>query len=555
MYGCKEDRMKKRLRRLQTAVAVLALHVATVAAADVGDTAPAQYTGSMGSVTVAGEQWYRLAFRPDIPVGNWGFAFDVELFINSEGDFSDRGWEFGNSTQTMDTFLRKLYHVRYGKPEHNTFVRIGALDNVSLGYGLIMNNYRNTLEYPGVKKTGLQFHLRDLGSMNLGIEGVVNNFQDFQEEGGLVGVRVSTKAVGKLEFGATYVVDLNQYSGLLDRDDDGRPDVVDAFPDDGSLWLDNDGDGVADNVDFDDDNDGGFDIDDPGSGVSAAARAALEDLSTDSRGFALDDDVTRREPFNSRQADSDRFAIVGLDAAYPLIDEGPLTARLYGQFAMLLDDDDRLSPAQAKAQGVAEGNGKAEGMGVVLPGLALGMGPLDGQIELRHFRDDFDSNYFDNLYELDRARLDEEFGRVRSKDAVLARGESQSGVFGRVGTDLQQLLYASADYQYLTGGNDPKQQVHASAQLSKRLLGMVPRLNGARAYYQKNNIGAGLNEDNTGKDGFFESTEDTFYGYVIDMEVSGGVSIQWDTRFLFTRGADARLERERITTIETVMSF
>ena len=555
MYGCKEDRMKKRLRRLQTAVAVLALHVATVAAADVGDTAPAQYTGSMGSVTVAGEQWYRLAFRPDIPVGNWGFAFDVELFINSEGDFSDRGWEFGNSTQTMDTFLRKLYYVRYGKPEHNTFVRIGALDNVSLGYGLIMNNYRNTLEYPGVKKTGLQFHLRDLGSMNLGIEGVVNNFQDFQEEGGLVGVRVSTKAVGKLEFGATYVVDLNQYSGLLDRDDDGRPDVVDAFPDDGSLWLDNDGDGVADNVDFDDDNDGGFDIDDPGSGVSAAARAALEDLSTDSRGFALDDDVTRREPFNSRQADSDRFAIVGLDAAYPLIDEGPLTARLYGQFAMLLDDDDRLSPAQAKAQGVAEGNGKAEGMGVVLPGLALGMGPLDGQIELRHFRDDFDSNYFDNLYELDRARLDEEFGRVRSKDAVLARGESQSGVFGRVGTDLQQLLYASADYQYLTGGNDPKQQVHASAQLSKRLLGMVPRLNGARAYYQKNNIGAGLNEDNTGKDGFFESTEDTFYGYVIDMEVSGGVSIQWDTRFLFTRGADARLERERITTIETVMSF
>ena len=236
-------------------------------------------------------------------------------------------------------------------------------------------------------------------------------------------------------------------------------------------------------------------------------------------------------------------------------DEGPLTARLYGQFAMLLDDDDRLSPAQAKAQGVAEGNGKAEGMGVVLPGLALGMGPLDGQIELRHFRDDFDSNYFDNLYELDRARLDEEFGRVRSKDAVLARGESQSGVFGRVGTDLQQLLYASADYQYLTGGNDPKQQVHASAQLSKRLLAMVPRLNGARAYYQKNNIGAGSNEDGTGDDGFFESTEDTFYGYIVDMEVSGGVSLQWDTRYVFSRGADARLQRDRITTIETVMSF
>ena len=54
------------------------------------------------------------------------------LFINSQGDFSDRGWEFGNSTQTLDTVLRKLYYVRYGKPDDDTFVKIGALDNVSL---------------------------------------------------------------------------------------------------------------------------------------------------------------------------------------------------------------------------------------------------------------------------------------------------------------------------------------------------------------------------------------------------------------------------------------
>ena len=39
------------------------------------------------------------------------------------------------------------------------------------------------------------------------------------------------------------------------------------------------------------------------------------------------------------------------------------------------------------------------------------------------------------------------------------------------------------------------------------------------------------------------------------MEVSSGVSIQWDTRFLFVRGADGHLDRDRITTIETVMSF
>ncbi len=426
-------------RLLSLAAAVFSLPLTGVVTASAQDTPSAAYTGSMGSVTVADQQWYRLAFRPDIPVGNWGFALDVELFINSEGDFSDRGWEFGNSTQTLDTTLRKLYYVRYGRPDHDTFVKVGALDNVTLGYGLIMNNYRNTLEYPGVKKTGLQFHLRDIGSMSLGIEGIVNNFQDFQEEGGLVGVRVSTKAAGKLEFGATYVVDLNQYSGLLDRDDDGYPDVVDAFPDNENLWLDNDRDGVADGVDFDDDNDGLFDID-PGSGLSDTT--GIRSVSEKNSGFAVDDDVTRRDPFSNRQADGDRFAILGLDAAYPIVDEELLSLKLYGQFAMLLDDDDELTAAQAEAQGVEEGNRKAEGIGIVLPGLALGMGPLDGQLELRHFRDDFDSGYFDNLYELDRARLDEESGRARSKDAGLARDESQSGIFGRVGTDRSKLFYA-----------------------------------------------------------------------------------------------------------------
>jgi hypothetical protein len=77
----------------------------------------------------------------------------------------------------------------------------------------------------------------------------------------------------------------------------------------------------------------------------------------------------------------------------------------------------------------------------------------------------------------------------------------------------------------------------------------------ARAYYQKNNIGARLNEDGTGKDGFFQSTVDTFYGYELGLEMSGGVSLLWDTRFLFDRGADLELQRRKIMSIETVFTF
>ena len=130
-----------------------------------------------------------------------------------------------------------------------------------------------------------------------------------------------------------------------------------------------------------------------------------------------------------------------------------------------------------------------------------------------------------------------------------------SGVFGRLGADLGQLVYASAAYQYLTGADDPQQQLTASASLSQNLLQRVPRLSRGRAYYQKNNIGVGRNKKGDDKDDFFESTEDTFYGYELGLEMASGVSIVWDTRFVFERGADRQLDRQKIMSIETVFSF
>ena len=91
--------------------------------------------------------------------------------------------------------------------------------------------------------------------------------------------------------------------------------------------------------------------------------------------------------------------------------------------------------------------------------------------------------------------------------------------------------------------------------LSPNLLQSIPRLTQARAYYQKNNIGSGMDAKGTGEDGFLDSTEDTFYGYEVAMEMTGGVSLLWDARFLFERNADGTLNRKKITTIETVFNF
>ncbi len=512
-------------------------------------------SGSMGSITVGQEQFYRLSMRPDIPLGKWGIALDIELFLAADGNISARGWEFGTSTEALDSFLRKIYYVRYGRPNDSVYFKVGALDRVTLGYGLIMSDYRNTLQYPGIKKTGVQFHLKNVGGSPLNLEGMINNVQDFQEGGALLGLRAFGRAAGKLEVGLTYVVDLDQYSGLRDTDGDGFPDEVDAFPSNKELALDNDGDGVPDYLDSDDDNDGAIDID-PESGYANDIAATLRQLNADyGDGFVVDTEVNRKKPFNKNQVGRDRFAMLGLDIAYPLSEKEQLQIKLYGQVAMLLDDNDDLSAFEANAQGLFPGDRQAKGWGIAAPGLWLNAGPLDGQIEFRHFRDDFDARYFDELYELDRARIDVASGRARSKDALLSRTDPLSGVFGRLGTDLGNLFYASASYQYLNGGGDPKQQLIVSAKLAPALLSSIPRMTRARAYYYKNNIGARLDKNGVDKDGFFESTEDTFYGYEVGLEMAGGVSLLWDTRFIFSRGADLQLERRKIINIETVFTF
>ncbi len=533
---------------------VLLLALYPVASAAQPSVAMFGYSLSMGSVTVDQEQLYRLSLRPDFPMGRLGLGLDLELFVERNGDLGARGWQAGSSTQTFDSILRKIYYVRYGRPNDAVYVKIGALNDVTLGYGLIIDNYRNTLHYPGLKKTGLQFRIANLAGTNIGLEGAINNLQDFQEGGALVGLRAFGRAAG-IELGVTLVADLDQYSGLRDSDSDGVPDPIDAFPEDGHFALDNDADGVPDHLDSDDDNDGIIDAD-ADSGLSAALASALLGLNAQyGNAFPIDQDVDRHKPFNRNRVGRDFFSIWGVDASYPLIRDLGVALKLYGQFALLMDDDDALSDFAAQQQGVAPGNRQATGFGIAAPGLWLSLGPLNGQLDFRHFRRDFDARYFDELYELDRAHLDRATGQAQSKDARLGHSNNLSGFFGHLSTELGSYAYASVSYQYLTGTDDPKQQLIASASLSRKLLKYVPRLKRAYAYFYKNNIGRSLNEEGTGRDDFFEPTPDTSYGFDIGLNMKEGTAVRWDTRFLFERTANGRLQRHKIMTLETVFDF
>lgn len=486
-----------------------------------------RWQAGAGTVTLDGQQMYRIHLQPDIPVGRFGIGLDLELFIDPEGNFSREGWRFDTADAAFESIQRKIAYVRYGRPREPVYVKVGALDEVTLGYGLILNRYTNMLDYPGRKRIGLTFDLSSLLSNRLHVEGMVGNFGDLTRGGALMGLRMGVRPAGRFEIGATLVMDMDQFGGLVDEDDDGYPNVVDDFPNDDTRWVDTDGDRVADSEDIDDDNDGLLDAD-PGSGLSPSTIAALEGL------IPLDALVTRKSPFNTAETDANRFGMVGVDLGYSLVESDRLNMVLYAQYARLLDDKDE--------------DGKAEGDGIAAPGVMMSMGPFLGKIEYRYFTERFHPEYFNTLYDLDRVRINLADGTVRTKDASLEDAGTRNGVYGEAGARLQNVLYVMCGYQHMTrpGGTDHLFRGAVSALES--LLSRVPRLSQAAGYYEKNHI-------DTDEAGFFDPTPDTVFGYRVGMTLGGSMTLVWDTRYTYIVDEGGDVEKQKNVYIETSMTF
>ena len=188
--------------------------------------------GAFGAVTIDGKIWNQIALRPILPFGKLSVAFDMVIYIDQDGNIHDDEWDFSTSEKVKNTIIDKIYYVRYGNRWDRNYFKIGALDNVTIGYGILLNNYSNTLLYPQVRKVGMEFRTR---TFDVNIHGFTN---DFKENMGLAGMRLSAPVPYGFTAGVSWVGDRNQYLGLRDRDDDGRPDLVDDFPNDRKWWLD-----------------------------------------------------------------------------------------------------------------------------------------------------------------------------------------------------------------------------------------------------------------------------------------------------------------------------
>jgi hypothetical protein len=471
------------------------------------------YELSAGSVTVNDQQWTRIAFGVDVPLWKFGIFFDIEAFLDQQGNFSNKGWDFRNDP--LDAVMRKIRYVRFGHETEPLFVKVGGLSNVTIGHGFIVDRFTNMLHYPDQKLLGAQFYLNDITPLGLTVQAMAADLRELRGkyDGGVGALRLAVKPLkmtslpllDNLSVGGAYAMDRNTYAPARDwtRSDEQRRALMD------SMFLTD----------------------------------AQKQIYRDS-GFYNDSALAQLRREDAVKNLVRPFGIYGVDLNLPLITTSLLSLDVYAQSGMR---DDSVT-----------------GWGFGAPGVALTVWRLNASVEYRHVEGRFTPGFFDPYY------LDERLTRepsIKTK-ADLLDSATLNGVFGRLGFDIANVLLIDGGYQYMKGSTDNQkdQRFELTGNIGSMILSKIPKIKKLEAYLYKTHVGSDISKyDTTGTpvltngkyiyDGFFEKTPFLYYGYRLGFEISQGATLICDTRFGYTRDGSGKLAPRNNVSVMTAFSF
>ena len=492
--------------------------------------------GAFGAVTIDGKIWNQIALRPILPFGKLVIALDLVFYIDQDGNIHKDEWDFSTGEKVKNSLIDKIYYIKYGSRWSGNYFKVGALDNVTMGYGILINHYTNTLLYPQVRKVGMDFVARTMG---LTVYGFTN---DFKENMGVSGLRISAPISNGFTSGISWAGDRNQYLGLRDSDSDGRPDLVDDFPNDKLFWLDTDGDGLADSDDLE------WDID--GDGITDTLDSRIPGWNLDTV-IVLDSDIqSKPEPLNVKK-ESEGINSFALDVGIPLLRDGPISLDVYAQYAALLGKTtDPIDRSQVDP-----------GYGIVPFGLSAKMGPVHFTLEFRMApKGKFEFGYFNRSYEIERATFHSVTGNqgiLITKASKLGTFGKQNGFFSGLNLDLGSMFDVGFSYQNLKGDqynaaiNDFEKASNQSFTAILKLKKTISKIERASWFYQQRNVPNPFD---------FEYSESTIMGYNVGLKLGNGMVLTYIFRRTFqdmNGDGDVLDEDEMInmTSIETSFSF
>jgi hypothetical protein len=483
------------------------------------DDSPVGFGFSVGAVTLDNKIHTQISFMPEITVGKFGMALDLRIFIDENGDIRTDNWD------SAEDIYEKFYYVRWAHKGDPFYVRAGAINNYRLGYGILMNKYYNTIQYPTIIRTGLMIGI-ETGKLTVDL--MMNDFKELgRRQGGVFAGRVGFRPIGDLEIGASVVYDRNQYAVLRDRDRDNIPDALDDFPDQagtGREAVDSDGDGVPD----------AFDPDRDGNGYTDNSQNPF----IQNNDIFFDPSGLKPDPFSVDSApDRDQIAFAA-DIGYPFVKTKTFELLGYAQAAKF---------------------GFGGGWGYTVPGILGKVAFINFFAEYRIMEAKFIPEYFSTTYELDRVVIQDSTGNgdlypITKRDQLHMIDSRLQGYVAGADFNLWDVVIFGADYQRLKrtspsatpGATDMVNTLRLDLNLN---TSFVPKFKKAGAYFYQQNA-----------DDLFTKTEGTVLGARLHYEISPGAAIVLDYRENYKDlNGDGQIsgpdETVKTTNIQTVFAF
>ncbi len=465
-------------------------------------------SGSFGSVTIDGKIYNQIAIRPEIPIGKLGIGLDLYFYLDGDGNLYKESWDFSSTKAGYRTILDKIYYIRWAKPGDPLYFRAGSLVYATLGQGILVNGYSNVLEYPQVRRIGLDLKAKVSG---FGIEYIQS---DFKRTPGVMGVRMSRGVMPKLDIGFSFVTDVDQNKGLGDRDDDGYPDVFDHFPDDENKY-----DEAQENKED---------------------WKEIWESSVDTNIYSFNDWFAslplNHNTFDPEEFEPDNVSGYSFDLSYQLNNH----ITLYSQFAQLIGETTEHG----------DDFNNSLGLGFVPIGMSGRFGPVDVRAEIRKSTRNFVFNYWDRSYDVNRIIYDGD--SLITRESELYRYGNMQGIYAEISSNLFNFVTFGAGYQDLKGEqwddgisdyiDDSNRSFLATLQLNTSI---IPRLKTAKLFYQQNNV------PNPFK---FDPSPSTIHGYDLGVELSGGMMLVYKSRTTYMDNGNG-LEPVKSANFETQILF
>ncbi len=191
-----------------------------------------------------------ISVKPDFSFGNWGVGLDTTFNFRIGGDpafqFFSEDWvpdwdEDASLVQNLrgvaGLYLPIFRYVRYGHKGDNLYGRIGMLDEYTLGTGVFMDRYANTMLLPQKRISGLVVDLdgRLFNFPYVGLETVIGNLAETDVLGARLFSRpfafVDFPVVRSIQVGASYITDRNPAAldAYMDTQFTEDPEAVSMF--------------------------------------------------------------------------------------------------------------------------------------------------------------------------------------------------------------------------------------------------------------------------------------------------------------------------------------